>query len=206
MNAHCCTAYGLRSNCWLSYVLFFLSDNTLYFWKYPEDEGKRAPSEQISLHNVVTETPVTLAPREICSRYENWKQKTLYRYMSVPIRIFVLLSGSTHSCWSPRGPLSQVTKTRSTLLRLTRSEGWPVCVTFWVRIRGTSASTGVVCWHARWKTWGRGTRPATGHGLRAQHQTRQLQRLRVWTRPTPTPSAPPLQLTSGESIRAFFGH
>ena len=48
--------------------LFLFSDNTLYFWKYPEDEGKRAPSEQISLHNVVTETPVSLAPRDICSR------------------------------------------------------------------------------------------------------------------------------------------
>jgi len=49
-----------------------LQDNTLYFWKYPEDEGKRAPSEQISLHNVVTETPVSLAPRDICSRFNTF--------------------------------------------------------------------------------------------------------------------------------------
>ena len=46
------------------------SDNTLYFWKYPEDEEKKkAPieAEGISLHNCFTEN-VSLAPREVCSR------------------------------------------------------------------------------------------------------------------------------------------
>ena len=45
-------------------------DNTLYFWKYPEDEEKKkAPieAEGISLHNCFTEN-VSLAPREVCSR------------------------------------------------------------------------------------------------------------------------------------------
>ena len=48
----------------------FFSDNTLYFWKYPEDEQKRkAPieAESISLHDCISET-VTLAPRDICAR------------------------------------------------------------------------------------------------------------------------------------------
>jgi actin-binding protein anillin len=45
-----------------------LKNNTLHFWKYPEDEGKAAPSEQINLHDCITELPVSLAPREICSR------------------------------------------------------------------------------------------------------------------------------------------
>ena len=43
-------------------------DNTLHFWKYPEDESKVAPSEQISLHDCFTDLPVSLAPREVCSR------------------------------------------------------------------------------------------------------------------------------------------
>jgi actin-binding protein anillin len=45
-----------------------LKDNTLHFWKYPEDESKVAPSEQISLHDCFTDLPVSLAPREVCSR------------------------------------------------------------------------------------------------------------------------------------------
>lgn len=45
-----------------------ISDNTIHFWKYPEDEGKVAPSEQISLHDCYTELPVSLAPREVCTR------------------------------------------------------------------------------------------------------------------------------------------
>lgn len=45
-----------------------LKDNTLHFWKYPEDENRVAPSEQISLHECFTELPVPLAPREVCSR------------------------------------------------------------------------------------------------------------------------------------------
>ena len=51
-------------------VLFLVADNTLFFWKYPEDEQKRrAPleSESIALHNCFSEN-VTLAPREICAR------------------------------------------------------------------------------------------------------------------------------------------
>jgi carbonic anhydrase len=44
------------------------ADNTLFFWKYPEEEEKnQPPCFQISLHNCVTEN-VTLAPRDICSR------------------------------------------------------------------------------------------------------------------------------------------
>ena len=46
----------------------FFPDNTLHFWKYPEDENRVAPSEQISLHECFTELPVPLAPREVCSR------------------------------------------------------------------------------------------------------------------------------------------
>ena len=42
--------------------------DSIYFWKYPEDESKVAPSEQISLHDCFTDLPVSLAPREVCSR------------------------------------------------------------------------------------------------------------------------------------------
>ena len=51
----------------ISFVINFL-DNTLFFWKYPEEEEKNVtPCYQISLHNCITAN-VTLAPREICSR------------------------------------------------------------------------------------------------------------------------------------------
>ena len=53
-----------------SFISDSFSDNTLYFWKYPEDEEKKkAPieAEGISLHNCFTEN-VSLAPREVCSR------------------------------------------------------------------------------------------------------------------------------------------
>ena len=49
-------------------MLIAILENTLYFWKYPEDEGKVAPSEQISLHSCTSELPISLAPREVCSR------------------------------------------------------------------------------------------------------------------------------------------
>ena len=51
-------------------ILIVILDNTLFFWKYPEDEQKRkAPieSESIPLHDCISET-VTLAPRDICAR------------------------------------------------------------------------------------------------------------------------------------------
>ena len=49
-------------------ISYSVLDNTLFFWKYPEEEEKNAPPcFQISLHNCITQT-VTLAPREICSR------------------------------------------------------------------------------------------------------------------------------------------
>ena len=48
-------------------MLIAILENTLYFWKYPEDEGKVAPSEQISLHSCTSELPISLAPREVCS-------------------------------------------------------------------------------------------------------------------------------------------
>jgi actin-binding protein anillin len=51
-------------------MLLLFTDNTLYFWKYPEDEQKRRPpieAESIPMHNCFTEN-VTLAPRDICAR------------------------------------------------------------------------------------------------------------------------------------------
>ena len=49
--------------------LMLISDNTLYFWKYPEDERKVKPieGESIQLHDCFT-SEVTLAPRDICAR------------------------------------------------------------------------------------------------------------------------------------------
>ena len=51
----------------------------MYFWKYPEDEGKVAPSEQISMHDCFTELPVSLAPREVCSRMNTFMLETQRR-------------------------------------------------------------------------------------------------------------------------------
>lgn len=52
-----------------------LSGNTLHFWKYPEDETKQKPCEQISLSHCIT-GEVTLAPREVCSRMNTFMVET----------------------------------------------------------------------------------------------------------------------------------
>ena len=44
-----------------------LSGNTLYYWKYPEDEKKKGALGQLDLTNIVSER-VELAPRSICAR------------------------------------------------------------------------------------------------------------------------------------------
>ena len=57
-----------------------LSGNSLYFWKYPEDEGKKeAVSERISLDRCVNET-VELAPKEVCSRMNTLLLDTRRQY------------------------------------------------------------------------------------------------------------------------------
>ena len=55
-------------------------DNTIHFWKYPEDESRVAPSEQISLHDCFTELPVSLAPREVCSRLNTFMLESQRRF------------------------------------------------------------------------------------------------------------------------------
>ena len=62
----------------------FFPDNTLYFWKYPEDEQKRkAPieNETISLHDCTSET-ITLAPRDVCSRMNTFLLENRRRIQS----------------------------------------------------------------------------------------------------------------------------
>lgn len=44
-----------------------LSGNTLYYWKYPEDEKKKEALGQLDLSNIVSER-VEVAPRAICAR------------------------------------------------------------------------------------------------------------------------------------------
>lgn len=44
-----------------------LSGNTLYYWKYPEDEKKREAQGQLDLTNIVSDR-VDVAPRSICAR------------------------------------------------------------------------------------------------------------------------------------------
>jgi actin-binding protein anillin len=44
-----------------------LSGNTIYYWKYPEDERKKEPIGKLELTNCITEK-VNLAPRNICAR------------------------------------------------------------------------------------------------------------------------------------------
>ena len=44
-----------------------LSGNTLYYWKYPEDEKKKEALGQLDLTNIVSEK-VDAAPRTICAR------------------------------------------------------------------------------------------------------------------------------------------
>jgi actin-binding protein anillin len=52
-----------------------LSGNAVHCWKYPEDEGKMEPTEQILLSNCITEE-VALAPRDICSRINTFMLET----------------------------------------------------------------------------------------------------------------------------------
>jgi actin-binding protein anillin len=61
-----------------------LKDNTLFFWKYPEDEQKRkAPieAESISLHDCISDT-VTLAPRDICARMNTFMLENRRSYQA----------------------------------------------------------------------------------------------------------------------------
>lgn len=44
-----------------------LSGNTMYYWKYPEDEKKKEALGQLDLTNIVSER-VDVAPRSICAR------------------------------------------------------------------------------------------------------------------------------------------
>lgn len=44
-----------------------LSSNTLYYWKYPEDEKKKEALGQLDLTNIVSEK-ADVAPRTICAR------------------------------------------------------------------------------------------------------------------------------------------
>lgn len=44
-----------------------LSGNTLYYWKYPEDEKKKEALGQLDLTNIISER-VDVAPRDICAR------------------------------------------------------------------------------------------------------------------------------------------
>ena len=64
--------------------MIYFSDNTLFFWKYPEDEQKRkAPieAESISLHDCISEN-VTLAPRDICSRMNTFMLENRRSYQA----------------------------------------------------------------------------------------------------------------------------
>ena len=66
------------------FIHAFFPDNTLYFWKYPEDEQKRkAPieNETISLHDCTSET-ISLAPREVCSRMNTFLLENRRRIQS----------------------------------------------------------------------------------------------------------------------------
>ena len=64
--------------------MIYFSDNTLFFWKYPEDEQKRkAPieAESISLHDCISDN-VTLAPRDICSRMNTFMLENRRSYQA----------------------------------------------------------------------------------------------------------------------------
>ena len=63
---------------------FFILDNTLYFWKYPEDEQKRKvpiENETIALHDCISET-VALAPRDVTSRMNTFMLENRRRIQS----------------------------------------------------------------------------------------------------------------------------
>lgn len=44
-----------------------LSGNTLFYWKYPEDEKRKETLGQLDLTNIVTDR-VEVAPRAVCAR------------------------------------------------------------------------------------------------------------------------------------------
>ena len=65
-------------------ILFGFADNTMYFWKYPEDEQKRkAPieNETIALHDCISDT-VALAPRDVTSRMNTFMLENRRRIQS----------------------------------------------------------------------------------------------------------------------------
>ena len=86
----------------ITFRRFLFPDNTLYFWKYPEDEQKRKlpiESETISLHDCTSET-ITLAPRDVCSRMNTFLLENRRRIQSgdrdalnvAVVRIFACVS------------------------------------------------------------------------------------------------------------------
>ena len=52
-----------------------LSGNYIYFWKYPEEEGRSEPTESIDLSTCVTDE-VTVAHKDICQRMHTLMMET----------------------------------------------------------------------------------------------------------------------------------
>ncbi len=46
----------------------FLNNYNISYWKYPEDEYRQTPIGIINLTKCVSETPITILPRDVCAR------------------------------------------------------------------------------------------------------------------------------------------
>lgn len=73
-----------------------LSGNTLYYWKYPEDEKKKAALGQLDLSNIVSQR-VDLAPRAICARLHTILLESRRERRSDDVESLVLVPQGRHT-------------------------------------------------------------------------------------------------------------
>lgn len=73
-----------------------LSSNTLYYWKYPEDEKKKEALGQLDLTNIVSEK-ADVAPRTICARLHTILMESKRERRSDDVESLVLVPKGNHT-------------------------------------------------------------------------------------------------------------
>lgn len=73
-----------------------LSGNTLYYWKYPEDEKKKEALGQLDLTNIISER-VDVAPRDICARLHTVLLKSRRERRPDDVESLVLVPKGNHT-------------------------------------------------------------------------------------------------------------
>lgn len=73
-----------------------LSGNTIYYWKYPEDEKRKDALGQLDLTSICTER-VDIAPRSICARLHTMLLETKREKRAEDVESLVLVPKSDHT-------------------------------------------------------------------------------------------------------------